>query len=71
VAGYLTGPAGIRLPWAESITLAIDWREGAWWLLFAPDVWVRHDFTQRPAGMSPKEARAEASQLGVASRDVV
>jgi len=37
VTGHLPGPGGARLPWAEAITLAVDWREGTWRLLFAPE----------------------------------
>ena len=64
VAGHLTGPGGARLPWAEALTLAVDWREGSWRLLFAPDIWVRSQFTDPPAGMTPAAAHAAAAALG-------
>jgi len=64
VTGHLTGPGGTRLPWAEAVTLAVDWRDGSWRLLFAPEIWVRPDFTTPPAGLSPAKAREAAARLG-------
>jgi hypothetical protein len=64
VTGYLTGPGGTRLPWAEAITLAVDWRGGTWRLLFAPEIWVRPNFADPPAGLSPAQARDTAAKLG-------
>ena len=64
VTGHLTGPGGARLPWAEAMTLAVDWRDGTWRLLFAPEIWVRPGFTDPPAGMSPAAAREAAARLG-------
>lgn len=54
------------MPWArraEAVTLAVDWHDGHWWLLFAPDVWVRPSFIELPNGLSPEQARKEAEQL--------
>lgn len=64
VTGQLTGPDGVQLPWAEALTLGLEWLEGKWWLLFAPDVWVRREFTTLPAGMSRDQARTTAARLG-------
>jgi SIR2-like domain len=64
VSGQLSGPHGARLPWAEALTLGLEWRDGRWWLLFASDVWVRREFTEPPAGMDRDHARAMAAQLG-------
>jgi hypothetical protein len=64
VTGHLVGPGGVRLPWAEAVTLAVDWREGTWRLLFAPEIWVRPDFTDPPPGLSPTRAREAAARLG-------
>ncbi len=64
VTGHLAGPGGARLSWAEAVALAVDWRDGTWRLLFAPEVWVRPDFTDPPAGMSPAAAREAAARLG-------
>ena len=64
VTGQLAGPGGARLPWAEAVTLAVDWRDGTWRLLFAPEIWVRPDFTDPPAGLSPAAAREAAARLG-------
>ena len=62
MTGHLTGPGGARLPWAEAVTLAVDWRDGTWRLLFAPEIWVRPDFTDPPAGLSPAAAREAAAR---------
>ncbi|HUB38110.1 MAG TPA: SIR2 family protein [Streptosporangiaceae bacterium] len=64
VTGYLPGPGGTRLPWAEAITLAVDWRQGTWRLLFAPEIWVRPNFTDPPAGFNAAQARDAAAKLG-------
>ena len=64
VTGHLAGPGGARLPWAEAVTLAVDWRDGTWRLLFAPEIWVRPDFTDPPPGLSPAAAREAAARLG-------
>jgi NAD-dependent SIR2 family protein deacetylase len=64
VTGHLPGPGGARLPWAEAITLAVDWREGTWRLLFAPEIWVRPGFTGPPPGMSPAASRETAARIG-------
>lgn len=64
VTGHLAGPGGARLPWAEAVTLAVDWRDGTWRLLFAPEIWVRPDFTDPPHGLSPARAREAAARLG-------
>ena len=63
VTGHLTGPGGARLPWAEAVSLAVDWRDGTWRLLFAPEIWVRPGFTDPPVGMSPGGAREAAAKL--------
>jgi hypothetical protein len=64
VTGHLTGPGGARLPWAEAITIAVDWSDGTWRLLFAPEIWVRPNFTDPPPGLSPAQARDAAAKLG-------
>lgn len=64
VTGQLVGPGGARLPWAEAVTLAVDWRDGTWRLLFAPEIWVRPDFIDPPPGLSPAGAREAAARLG-------
>jgi hypothetical protein len=64
VTGTLTGPGGSRLPWAEAVTLAVEWHDGGWWLLFAPDIWVRPNFSQIPEGVTPEQARAQATRIG-------
>jgi hypothetical protein len=64
VTGHLAGSGGTRLPWAEAVALAVDWREGTWRLLFAPEIWVRPDFTSPPPGLGPAEARDTAARLG-------
>ncbi len=67
VTGHLAGPGGARLPWAEAVALAVEWRDGTWRLLFAPEIWVRPDFTDPPPGLSPAAAREAATSLGAAS----
>jgi NAD-dependent SIR2 family protein deacetylase len=64
VTGHLTGPGGARLPWAEAVTLAVDWRDGTWRLLLAPEIWVRPGFTDPPPGMTPAAEREAAARLG-------
>jgi NAD-dependent SIR2 family protein deacetylase len=64
VAGHLTGPGGARLPWAEAVSLAVDWRDGAWRVLFAPEIWVRPEFTDPQGSMTPAEAHEAAAKLG-------
>jgi NAD-dependent SIR2 family protein deacetylase len=64
VTGHLPGPGGTRLPWAEAVALAVDWRDGTWRLLFAPEIWVRPDFTDPPPGLTPAAAREAAASLG-------
>jgi len=64
VTGQLAGPGGTQLPWAEAVTLAVDWRDGTWRLLFAPEIWVRPDFTDPPPGLDPAGAREAAARLG-------
>jgi hypothetical protein len=64
VTGSLAGPGGVRLPWAEAVSLAVDWRDGTWRVLLAPEIWVRPDFTDSLPGLSPAAARKEAARLG-------
>jgi hypothetical protein len=64
VTGYLADPGGARLPWAEAVALAVDWRDGTWRLLFAPEIWVRPDFIDLPPGLGPAAAREAAARLG-------
>jgi NAD-dependent SIR2 family protein deacetylase len=64
VTGTLSGPGGVQLPWAEAVTLSVEWYDGGWWLLFAPDIWLRPTFTEMPAGYTEERAKAEASRLG-------
>jgi NAD-dependent SIR2 family protein deacetylase len=64
VTGHLAGPGGARLPWGEAVTLAVNWRDGTWRLLFAPEIWVRPDFTDPPPGLSPAAARETAARIG-------
>jgi NAD-dependent SIR2 family protein deacetylase len=64
VTGTLTGPGRAKLPWAEAVTLSVEWHDGGWWLLFAPDIWLRPAFTEMPAGHTEEQAKAEARRLG-------
>ena len=64
MTGSMAGPGGARLPWAEAVSLAVDWRDGTWRVLFAPEIWVRPDFTDAPPGLSPAAAREAAARLG-------
>jgi NAD-dependent SIR2 family protein deacetylase len=64
VTGTLTGPGGAKLPWAEAVTLSVEWHDGGWWLLFAPDIWLRPTFTEVPPGYTEEQAKAEAGRLG-------
>ena len=64
VTGHLTGPGGARLPWAEAVTLAVDWRDGTWRVLFAPEIWVRPTFPDPPPGLNPAADREAAARLG-------
>jgi hypothetical protein len=64
VTGTLAGPGRAKLPWAEAVTLSVEWRDGGWWLLFAPDVWLRPTFTELPPGYTEEQAKSEASHLG-------
>lgn len=64
VTGYLPGPAGSRLPWAEAVALGVEWHDGGGWLLFAPDVWVRPTFVDLPGDYPADKAKAEATRLG-------
>jgi hypothetical protein len=63
ISGHLEGPGGAHLPWAEAVALGIEWRDGIWRLLFAPEIWVRPDFTDPPSGMSLQETHDAASRL--------
>ena len=64
VTGHLPGPAGSRLPWAEAVTLSVECHDSGWWLLFAPDVWVRPTFVDLPYDYPADKAKAEATRLG-------
>lgn len=64
VTGALAGPSGVKLPWAEAVTVSVEWHEGGWWFLFAPDIWLRPTFTDVPSGYTEQQAKAEASRLG-------
>ncbi|HEU4675296.1 MAG TPA: SIR2 family protein [Motilibacteraceae bacterium] len=64
VTGMVSGPGGAKLPWAEAVTLSLDWHDGSWWLLFAPDVWLRPAFTERPPGLTDEQAKSAADRVG-------
>lgn len=64
VTGHLTGPDGAQLPWAEAAALAVEWRDGAWRLLFAPEIWVRPDFVGLADHTRPAGSREAAARLG-------
>jgi hypothetical protein len=44
VAGVIKGSDGAVLPWAEAVTISIEYVDGRWLVLFAPDMWVRPTF---------------------------
>ena len=44
------------LPWAEAVTLNLDRRNGRWWLLLVPEVWVPHGGQPTASGFSPQTA---------------
>jgi hypothetical protein len=44
------------LPWAEAVTLNLDRRNGRWWLLLVPEVWVPHGGQPTANGFSPQTA---------------
>lgn len=61
VSGFLSGPQGARLPWAEAVSIGLELIDGRWLMLFAPDVWVRPSFI---AGQDPPPGRDEATRQG-------
>jgi NAD-dependent SIR2 family protein deacetylase len=42
------------LPWAEAVTLNLDYRVGRWWLLLVPEVWVPRGGRQTQEGVLPQ-----------------
>lgn len=42
------------LPWAEAVTLNLDYRVGRWWLLLVPEVWVPRGGRQTEDGILPQ-----------------
>jgi NAD-dependent SIR2 family protein deacetylase len=42
------------LPWAEALTLNLDRRQGRWWLLLVPEVWVPAGGTPSKDGFTPQ-----------------
>lgn len=42
------------LPWAEAVTLNLDYRVGQWWLLLVPEVWVPRGGRQTEDGVLPQ-----------------
>jgi hypothetical protein len=64
LGGFLTHPDFGRLPWAEAAAITLEFRDGIWWCLIAPEIWVRHDF-ESPAEPSDRSARrSEAARRG-------
>ena len=61
VCGELKGPGRATLPWAESVSIAVDYTLDRWWLLFAPDIWVRRTYTGADAATL---TRADAQRAG-------
>jgi len=49
---------------ARQLAMICGSRDGTWRLLFAPEIWVRPDFTDPPPGLSPAAAREAAASLG-------
>lgn len=64
LTGAVGGPVGSTLPWAEALTLGLDWRDGQCWLLFAPDIWLRQRLLNPPAGTDDAAQHLLASRLG-------
>lgn len=44
------------LPWAEAVTLNLDYRAGRWWLLLVPEIWVPPGGKQMANGFLPQTA---------------
>ncbi len=44
------------LPWAEAVTLNLDRRNGRWWLLLVPEVWVPRAGQPTANGFAPQTA---------------
>jgi hypothetical protein len=61
VAGTLAGPQGARLPWAEAVSIGLEFVDERWVMLFAPDLWVRPSFV---AEQGPLPGREEAARQG-------
>lgn len=61
VAGALAGPQGARLPWAEAVSIGLEFVDHRWLMLFAPDIWVRPTFIV-DQGLPP--GRDEATRQG-------
>ena len=61
VAGFLSGPQGARLPWAEAVSIGLELVDGRWLMLLAPDIWVRPSFI---ADQDSPPGRDEAAKQG-------
>jgi hypothetical protein len=64
LTGSISGPHGSTLPWAEALTIGLDWRDGQCWLLFAPDIWLRQNLVNPPTNMDDSAQHARATRLG-------
>lgn len=51
------------LPWAEALTLNLDRRQGRWWLMLVPEVWVPRGGAPIEDGFAPQTA---AERLAIA-----
>lgn len=47
------------LPWAEALSLTLDRRQGRWWLILVPEVWVPRGGVPKEDGFIPQQTMAE------------
>ena len=51
---------GLRLPWAEAVSINLERRLGQWWLLLNPDIWTRPQPLPRDGLPPPSEDERDA-----------
>ena len=64
-AGQLRGViqhpgSGLRLPWAEAISVNLERRRGQWWLILNPEIWTRPRPLARDGAPPPTTGDLEA-----------
>ena len=52
--------SGLRLPWAEAVSINLDPRRGQWWLLLNPEIWTRRQPLLRDGQSPPSTEEVDA-----------